>query len=172
MSNTHGQRFSPKEEIFQMTIRNLTSVAVILLLAACSGEIQSTAIAQEPARVGEYRVTVESVYDGDTFSIRLDGLPEELQPVKIRVLGVDSPERGSPRCDAERAGAERARRFTESTIQRAGDQVIITDLDWDKWGGRIDAHVLVGPRRESLTTLLIESGNARAYQGGAREGWC
>lgn len=139
-------------------------VAIAIALASCGASP-----AQPSQRAGEYRVVVESVYDGDTFRINLDGLPPELNPVKIRIRGVDSPERGSPRCDAERRGAERARLFAERTL---GQQVTITNLAWDKYGGRIDADVLVGSRRENFADLLIQSGNARPYTGGRRAGWC
>lgn len=139
-------------------------LASLITLSACS-----ESPAQEAQRPGEYAVDVESVYDGDTFRINLEGLPEELNPVKIRVRGVDSPERGSPRCDAERRGAERARRFAEQAV---GERVVITNLEWDKYGGRIDADVLVGESRQSLADLLIQNGHARPYDGGQRQGWC
>lgn len=139
-------------------------LSAIIALASCS---QSPA--QEATRPGEYLVVVESIYDGDTFRINLEGLPDELNPVKIRVRGVDSPERGSPRCDAERLGAEQARRFAEQMI---GGSVIITNLKWDKYGGRIDADVLVGRERSNFAELLIRNGHGRFYDGGPRQGWC
>ena len=108
-------------------------ILAAVLLTSCSSEIQPTSFAQASSRPGEYVVDVESVYDGDTFRINLQGLPAELNPVKIRVRGVDSPERGSPRCDSERQGAERARAFAEATL---GRRVVISNLDWDKYGGR------------------------------------
>lgn len=156
-------------------MKKLIALTFTVMLAGCwdstaqSTEVVPVAISQEVQRPGEYLVVVESVYDGDTFRINLDGLPSELNPVKIRVRGVDSPERGSPRCAAEREGAERARMFTERQVGRS---VIITNLEWDKYGGRIDADVLVGSSRANLAELLIRSGNARPYTGGQRQGWC
>lgn len=117
---------------------------------------------------GAYRVRVASVYDGDTFRINLEGLPPELNPLKVRVRGVDSPERGSPRCPEERQGAERARAFAEVTL---GSSVVLRDLEWDKYGGRINADVEVEGGHD-YATLLVASGNARIYDGGQRRGWC
>lgn len=156
-------------------MKKILTFAAIFMLAgcteptSCSSDIQPVAFAQVANGPGEYVVVVESVYDGDTFRINLQGLPAELNPVKVRVRGVDSPERGAPRCPAERQGAERARAFAEATL---GNRVVISDLEWDKYGGRIDADVLVGPDRRSFAMLLIQSGNARPYTGGQRQGWC
>lgn len=140
---------------------------ILSVIIALSSGSQSPA--QVRQRAGEYLVPVESVYDGDTFRVVFTGLPSELNPVKIRVRGVDSPERGSPRCAAERLAAERAREFVE---RRIGRQVLIANLEWDKYGGRVDADVYVGPQRLSLATLLIQNGHARPYNGGRRRGWC
>ena len=145
-------------------MKNIIPLVLSMLLASCGDSP-----AQTPVGEGEYRIAVASVYDGDTFNVRFEGLPPELNPVKIRVRGVDSPERGSPKCDAERRGAERARAFTE---QHVGQEVVISNLEWDKYGGRVDADVLTLPHRQSLATLLIESSNARPYEGGRRQGWC
>ncbi len=120
-----------------------------------------------------YRVQVTSIYDGDTFSVNLPGLPTELNPVKIRLRGVDTPERGGKaQCQSERTRAEQARAFTVQQIATTRGQVIISNLRWDKYGGRVDADVYVGTRQENLTDLLVVNGYGRVYDGGKRKGWC
>jgi endonuclease YncB( thermonuclease family) len=117
-------------------------------------------------------VYVTAIYDGDTFSFNMPGLPPKLNPLKIRVRGVDTPERGGKaKCDAERNAADRAREFTKKLIHGNGDKVLLKNLDWDKYGGRVDADVYVGDTL--LSDRLIAGGYGREYHGEKRDiGWC
>lgn len=157
-------------------MKKLITLAAVFMLAgctdltSCSSEVVPASFAQEANRPGEYSYLVDSVYDGDTFRITMPGLPSELNPMKVRIRGIDSPERGSPQCDAERAGATRARIFAEQTLR--GQTVILRNIAWDKYGGRINADVLVGPERASFATMLIAGGHARPYTTGRRGSWC
>lgn len=123
-----------------------------------------------PAGAQDYAWPVVGVYDGDTLKVRLPGLPDELQPVSVRVRGIDAPEAGSrARCDRERGLADRATAELEALALRSG-AVTFRNLAWDKYGGRIDATVLVNG--QDVGPVMIEAGLARAYEGGARQGWC
>lgn len=166
--------------MFKRTVLGISAaLALVALPAAASVANYSQTPRAKPAKANHssqvmaYRVQVTSIYDGDTFSINLPGLPTELNPVKIRLRGVDTPERGgAAKCESERARAERARAFTVDQIAQTRGQVIIANLDWDKYGGRINADVYVGREQESLVQLLVASGHGRPYDGGKRKGWC
>lgn len=128
---------------------------------------------ERPLEQGSYLVQVTAIHDGDTFSINLPGLPPELQPVKVRVRGVDTPEiGGKEKCDSELVAGERAHEFTKRQLNLTRGRVVISKLHWDKYGGRIDADVYVGNERDSLTSRIIEANMGRQYLGGKRDGWC
>jgi micrococcal nuclease len=113
---------------------------------------------------------VATVHDGDTFTVIIPELPEPLQRVGVRVRGVDTPEMaGRAKCALERVLANQAREFTVQFL--AGGPMQLEDLGWDKYGGRIDARVLVNG--VDLAPALIAAGLGHAYDGeGERPGWC
>lgn len=123
-----------------------------------------------PVWAGEpYTWPTVGVVDGDTIKVRLPGLPQELQPVQVRLRGLDTPETGNrAKCEAERVRGERATAFLEAAL-RSG-QVTFSNLGWDRYGGRIDATVRVNG--QDVADLLIEARLGRAYDGGRRDGWC
>jgi len=123
-----------------------------------------------PAVAQDYAWPVLDVVDGDTLRVRLPGLPDELQPLSVRVRGVDAPEAGShARCALERDWAARATAGLDALVLRSG-AVTFRDPRWDKYGGRVDATVLLNG--QDIGPLMIEAGWARAYSGGARKPWC
>lgn len=141
-----------------------TCLLVIGLLALSSG-------AQARGdRAERYVWPVVGIKDGDTIAVEIPGLPAALNPVAIRLRGVDTPESGGrAKCAAERNLAQRATGFTKLAIKR-GRRIEFAAPDWDKYGGRIDAEVWIDD--VSLADQLIAAGLARAYDGGKRRGWC
>jgi micrococcal nuclease len=117
-----------------------------------------------------YNWRVLSVKDGDTLAVDLPGLPAPLNPVAVRLRGVDTPESGGrAKCTLERNLAARATGFTRAAIA-AARLIEFGAPTWDKYGGRIDAEVWVDGQR--LSERLIAAGLARPYDGGKRAGWC
>ncbi len=111
-----------------------------------------------------------AVKDGDTLAVALPGLPAALNPVAIRVRGVDTPETGGrAKCATERRLGSRATDFTKEAVRR-GRRIEFAAPSWDKYGGRIDADVWIDGAL--LAQQLIAAGLARAYDGGKRRGWC
>jgi endonuclease YncB( thermonuclease family) len=109
--------------------------------------------------------------DGDTVEVEAKWLPPELgTKIKIRILGVDTPEK-APRakCEQEAAKALLASAFTRAFIKN-GKVVEVNIKDWDKYGGRILGDVVVDGK--SLKDQLILLGHARAYNGGTKSSWC
>lgn len=142
-----------------------------LLCAAAMMAVPTSAVAGPRCSTCRYDVKVTSVYDGDTFSIQWPGLPAELNPVSIRVRGIDTPERAG-KCDREKALALQARALTVQYLNSSAGYARLGDLTWDKYGGRFDADVYIGTEQKSLASMLIASGLARPYTGGFRASWC
>lgn len=118
-----------------------------------------------------YNYRVVKVIDGDTVEIDAPYLPVELKQVlKLRISGVDTPEKGSrAKCEQERSQAEAATRFTQRVVGFATRHQVTIE-GWDKYGGRILGDLLLDGK--SLRDLLIASGYARPYDGGKKDSWC
>jgi endonuclease YncB( thermonuclease family) len=147
-------------------LRSICFLIRVIILAAA-------AVSPAPAATPDharYAWQVVGIKDGDTLSVILPGLPPPLNPVAVRLRGVDTPESGGrAKCASERKLAERATRFTRQAIGSASS----TEFErpsWDKYGGRVDADVWVDGKL--LSDQLIAAGLARAYDGGKRAGWC
>ena len=123
------------------------------------------------------RVLVYDVYDGDTCSIitRMSG--NEYLKLKIRVLGVDTPEvevRGKKKGTElgyieEQAGAH-VREKVKALIE--GKECDVRLDKWDKYGGRANGVVYLDSREHAtLTEYLLANGYAKPYYGKAKEEW-
>lgn len=137
------------------------SAVLFVLLLVCA----SPALA-EPWTV---KLRPEIAYDGDTLYIVVPELPTPLRHLSVRVLGVDTPEIHG-KCDTERSKAADARAYVRGLF--AGVETITIDLvGWDKYGGRVDAHVTT-PDGRDLAEVLVAAGLGRPYHGEHRAGWC
>ena len=120
---------------------------------------------------GEYAWPVTRVVDGDTLAVDASAdFPPELADIKVRILGVDTPEKGGrAKCEQERTAGQEATAYTAALVEGAS-RVVFRDPAWGKWGGRVLANVYIDGR--SLSELLIERGHGRPYDGGKRQPWC
>ncbi len=118
-------------------------VLAALLLATLSG-------AQPPSTAGAtFTATVVHVVDGDTIDVRVASTGER---VRIRVHGVDAPERGEP-------FSQVALRFTRATV--FSRTVIVEGRDVDTYG-RLVARVRVD--ETDLSEALLHAGLACHYR--------
>jgi endonuclease YncB( thermonuclease family) len=117
----------------------------------------------------DYKVT--RVIDGDTVAFEAKFLPAPLKPeLSIRVLGVDTPEKGHrASCPKEAEAALKASAFTKDAIKN-GKKVQILIEKHDKYGGRVLGDVIIDGKK--LSELLIANGHARPYFGEKKESWC
>lgn len=140
----------------------LAAAAILLAVIATPA---AAACYDWPLRVGH---SGGLAYDADTIYITMSVLPEELQPMSVRLNGIDTPEiRG--KCEAEKDLAVRARDFVLALLEDA-ESVRFCQPKWGKYAGRVLADVEIDG--ENLTGLLIERGFGRPYDGGPRQGWC
>lgn len=116
--------------------------------------------------------TVTRLKDGDTFEIAANWSPYDLD-WSVRVLGIDTPEKGHlAKCDIERDRAARARALATRLLNESQGRVRLVRVKHDKYGGRIDAEVILA-NGESLGDELIAAGLARPYNGnGPKPNWC
>ena len=118
-----------------------------------------------------YDMVVTKVTDGDTIRVEAPWLLPELgDDIAIRILGIDTPEKGGrAQCEKEAALGAEATAFAQSIIG-VGDTVQVNVLQWDKFGGRINADVYVDGA--SFAQMQIEKGLAVPYDGGTKDSWC
>ena len=118
-----------------------------------------------------YDWKVTRAVDGDTVEIQVNWLPVELgDKLKIRVFGVDTPEKGfRAKCESEAKRGEAATAFTKDLLKN-GKKIQVEIKEWDKFGGRVLGDVIVDGK--SLRAELISNGYAREYYGDAKKSWC
>ena len=123
------------------------------------------------AAANPYDFKILKVSDGDTVVFEAPFLPAPLKPqLSLRVLGVDTPEKGGrAACPAEAAAAEKASAFTKNLVANA-KKIQIELKEHDKFGGRVLGDLIVDGQR--LSELLIKNGHARAYFGDKKASWC
>jgi len=118
-----------------------------------------------------YDYKIIKVSDGDTVVFEAPFMPAPLKPqLSLRVLGVDTPEKGARAgCPAEAAAAEKASAFTKNLVANA-KKIQVELKEHDKFGGRVLGDLIVDGQR--LSELLIKNGHARAYFGEKKASWC
>ncbi len=137
------------------------------MVLAALGLVPSAALEAGEVLPGPLPAQVVSVYDGDTITVRARiWLGQDIE-VSVRLDGIDTPElRG--KCEDEKKLAQKARDFL---IKLAGDTVMLRDIHYGKYAGRVIARVLTEDG-EDLVAALINAGHGRPYSGGKRQGWC
>ena len=111
---------------------------------------------------------VTKIIDGDTVAIEAYIWPGQWVAVHVRIRGIDTPEIHS-HCDGEHRLALAAKEFVATKLSQG--QATLTNINIDKYGGRVVANVTT-PDGENLASLLLEKGLARAYDGGHKTPWC
>jgi endonuclease YncB( thermonuclease family) len=115
-------------------------------------------------------VTGVRVIDGDTVQVPISTVKSFPSLVSIRLLGVNTPELRKYECMNEYMAALEAQKFTRAKIAEA-KTIEVKFIRWDKYGGRINATVLLDGN--DLSSMLIASGHGKEYSGGKRVNhWC
>ena len=117
---------------------------------------------------GPVQAHVLEVIDGDTVLVQVRVWLGQVIEVRVRIAGIDAPAlRGE--CAAERELAARARDFLAARLNSG--EVRLREVRYGKYAGRVLARVETSAG-EDLAALLLAAALARAYDGGARAGWC
>lgn len=117
---------------------------------------------------GPYAAEVLRVIDGDTIEARVSIWPGQQVVTKVRLRGIDTPERRA-RCNPERALAERATKAFSGLVHTG--PVVLSAIGPDKYFGRVVADLTLADGSDAGAALR-ERGLARTYAGRTRQDWC
>jgi micrococcal nuclease len=113
-------------------------------------------------------VKIDRVYDGDTAMFTMPSLPNGLQNLSVRLLGIDAPEMRS-KCSNEQTGALLAKQFLVNEIE--GKIVTLHECTWDKYGGRLDC--IVSKDGQNINQKMLDKGLVVRYNGTKKShNWC
>ena len=116
-----------------------------------------------------YKAEVLSVYDGDTVTLMIDQGMKHFARVKVRMIGIDTPEIRTKDLDEKKRGYE-AKDYLKSRIE--GKTIIVQTLKKGKFGRWLgvmwDYTEDADDLGESLNDEMIRMGHAKAYDGGKR----
>ena len=125
-----------------------------------------------PAHAQEFYVYKPvKITDGDT--IKLD-VSKESPLIKklglsVRIKGIDTPEKGSKaKCKKESELGQQATKYTTELV--GNKELLLSQVENDRYGGRIVANVKVGG--VDIAQELLKKGLARVYNGEKKKSWC
>jgi endonuclease YncB( thermonuclease family) len=115
------------------------------------------------------------IIDGDTIALNVENEKPLIQKIglNVRIRGIDTPEKGKKaKCDKEKALAEKATKFVNELIGVMGqNELLLSKVRWDAYGGRIDAFVKVNG--VDIGKALLVRGLAVEYDGNKKtKDWC
>ena len=130
---------------------------------------------QPPSRKSCYnfRVTeIVKVVDGDTVDVIIDLGFDLYKKERVRVAGVDTPEKRTRDLEEKELGIDATNWLTEqldSAIDGEDDLVIRTEIDggFGKYG-RLLGWLYIGEDTESINERMIREGYAWEYDGGTK----
>ncbi len=130
---------------------------------------------QPPSRKSCYnfRVTeIVKVVDGDTIDVIIDLGFDLYKKERVRVAGVDTPEKRTRDLEEKELGIDATNWLTEqldSAIDGEDDLVIRTEIDggFGKYG-RLLGWLYIGEDTESINERMIREGYAWQYDGGTK----
>lgn len=137
-----------------------------MILLAIFYFVFSKALADEV----NYIYKVIDIVDGDTIIIDTKQESKLINKLglRVRLYGIDTPEKKG-KCQKEKDLALQAKKFTKNLIDQK--QVILKDVKWDKFGGRIEAKIFFNDL--NIGQELIKNGLAIEYFGKRKnKNWC
>ena len=118
-----------------------------------------------------YRAKVVNVIDGDTLDLMIDLGFNVHHSIRVRLDGVNTPESRTKDLREKELGLK-AKAFSTDWTTRHSTVFVQTVKDKKEKFGRILARVYSDENKTAcLNDDLIDSGNARAYNGEKRNGW-
>ena len=129
----------------------------VLLWIALSLASALPSYGQTPASEAPEHGLVIHVYDGDTVLISSGG-----EKLKVRLLGIDAPEKEGPYTKAEPLGEEARQRVTELALRKKVTLIYGGESLQDRYG-RYLAHVIL-PDGRTLNEIMLEEGLAEAFR--------
>ena len=118
-------------------------------------------------------IEINRVVDGDTIDVTIDLGFDLYKKERVRVAGVDTPEKRTRDLEEKKLGYDATNWLTkhlENAIDGEEDLVIRTELvgGVGKYG-RLLGWLYVGDQDRSLNELMIDEGYAWSYDGGTKK---
>jgi micrococcal nuclease len=118
-------------------------------------------------------VEINRVVDGDTIDVTIDLGFDLFKKERVRVAGVDTPEKRTRDLEEKELGIEATNWLKEKldgAISGDDDLIIRTELvgGMGKYG-RLLGWLYIGDSELSLNELMIEEGYAWSYDGGTKQ---
>ena len=118
-------------------------------------------------------VEINRVLDGDTIDVTIDLGFDLYKKERVRVAGVDTPEKRTRNLEEKELGIDATYWLTEklqTAVDGDDDLVIRTELvgGVGKYG-RLLGWLYVGDGEVSLNEMMITEGYAHAYDGGTKD---
>jgi endonuclease YncB( thermonuclease family) len=118
-------------------------------------------------------VEINRVLDGDTIDVTIDLGFDLYKKERVRVAGVDTPEKRTRDLEEKELGIEATnwlKKALDGAIAGDDDLIIRTELDGGvgKYG-RLLGWLYIGDAELSLNELMIEEGYAWTYDGGTKQ---
>jgi len=117
-------------------------------------------------------VSIDKVVDGDTIDVTIDLGFDLSKKERVRVAGVDTPEKRTRNLEEKALGLDATawiKEHLEGAINGDDDLIIRTELDGGvgKYG-RLLGWLYIGDAIVSLNERMIDEGYAWAYDGGSK----
>ena len=118
-------------------------------------------------------VTIDKVLDGDTIDVTIDLGFDLYKKERVRVAGVDTPEKRTRNLEEKELGIDATywlQEKLEGAVAGDDDLVIRTELDGGvgKYG-RLLGWLYIGTDELSLNEQMITEGYAHPYDGGTKD---
>ena len=118
-----------------------------------------------------YKAKVMDVIDGDTLDLLVDLGFNVHHSIRVRLNGINTPESRTSDVREKTLGLQ-AKAYTKDWTTRHPEVFVSTVKDKKEKFGRILAKIYSDANKTAcLNDDLIDSGNARAYNGEKRNGW-
>ncbi len=123
---------------------------------------------------GPFNATVVRVYDADTVIVEVYPWPSISVRTKVRIRGIDTPERRRYKCPEEKLLAKISTDYVKGLLPK-GTRVQLTEVSFGKYANRVIGNLMIGSidnKWTSLGEILLAAGYAKPYKGRKKKGWC
>lgn len=123
---------------------------------------------------GPFNATVVRVYDADTVIVDVYPWPSISVRTKVRIRGIDTPERRRYKCPEEKQLARISTDYVKGLLPK-GTRVQLTEVSFGKYANRVIGNLMIGSidnKWTSLGEILLAAGYAKPYKGRKKKGWC
>ena len=139
----------------------------VFALAVLAATLAALPAIGKETLAGPVAAQVIRAVDGDTLEVNATIWLDLVLTTRVRIRGIDAPEVHG-KCLRER---ELATAATVKLGQVAAGEVRLSNIEYDKYGGRVIADV-ADTAGNDVGAQLRKLGIVRPYDGGERQPWC